>query len=199
LVSDFGGLFRSEGLKAEVFHILDEPLLESIRRAGRGDESHESRVMAHRDAARSLGAAVFFATCSTLSPLVARLPHTPDCATLRIDQPMIDEARSRSGPLAVIATNPTAIRPCLDMLGKDAESHVLPEAFAAYTTGDYDRHDELVLRAIASSRAPTVVLAQASMARVRGRLSGSDRARVLTSPHSAIAALATLLGESPNL
>ncbi|MGH9672065.1 MAG: aspartate/glutamate racemase family protein [Bryobacteraceae bacterium] len=178
--------------------MLDEPLLESIRRSRRPHTPHLQRLVAHRDYARSLDAKVFFVTCSTLSPLAARLPPAYGCPTLRIDQPMIEEALRRPGSLAVLATNPTALEPCITMLNAtgrpvEAQQVLVPHAFDACLAGDFARHDELLRGAIEATAADTVLLAQASMAGIYPALAAPIRARVLTSPHAALDALSHLL------
>lgn len=74
------------------------------------------------------------------------------------------------------------------------EIHLVEHAFDAFRRGDYDTHDRLLLQTITALEpsADTIVLAQASMSRVVEQLTGPQRAKVLSSPHLALARLADL-------
>jgi hypothetical protein len=64
-------------------------------------------------------------------------------------------------------------------------------AFAAFQSGDFNAHDELLRQGLIDlqDRADTIVLAQASMARVMDQLPPELQSKVLSSPDLAIQAL----------
>ncbi len=188
-----------QALPAPALHLVDELLLHSIAKGLGAREEHLARLQAHRDAAAAVGARVFFVTCSTLSPLVAELPSKDGLATVAIDAPMIEAAAARPGSLAVVATNPVALEPCVAMLaaagrGVTGPALRVPEAFAAFRAGDFALHDRLLMEALEKIDADTIVLAQASMARILPLASEELRGRLLSSPQLAIAKVERLLG-----
>lgn len=179
-----------------IIHILDEPLLERIRRRGGLHPQDSARLDQHAEMAAEVGAAAILVTCSTVSPAVdgMRPSRTP---VFKIDSAMVAEA-VRLGPrVGVIATNPTTLAPTRGLLESQAvasgqavqvEMVLVEGALQALMSGDGTSHDRLVAQAVADL-APTVdvvVLAQASMARVVAALPPGP-IPILTSPHLALA------------
>jgi len=198
LIPTFDALLGEAQLGVPVFHLLDQLLLHSIANKLAPRETHLARLATHRHAAVAAGARVFFVTCSTLSPLLAELPPETQIETLAIDAPIGEAASRWPGKLSVLATNPAALAPCLQMLAHhgravDGAARSLPEAFAAYQAGDNATHDRLLLAAITEIPDGAILLAQASMARILDRLDPMQRSRILTSPQAAIAKLRKIL------
>jgi hypothetical protein len=97
----------------------------------------------------------------------------------------------------VLATMPSTLSPSRQLIQKTCEklgkpvlvdSILCQEARDHLDAGAPDRHDEILKNEIenALSSYDLVILAQASMARVCGVLSETDRHRVLTSPPIAV-------------
>jgi hypothetical protein len=123
---------------------------------------------------------------------------------LKIDEAMFDEAVRRGRRIGVIATNRATMGPTREGLNVAAEQggckieieeSVVEAAYASLASGNGDRHDRLIAEQADSlaSRCDVVVLAQASMARALPAVKVSLRARVLTSPVTALAQVAQLL------
>jgi hypothetical protein len=135
---------------------------------------------------------------------VDELPADLRDGVLKVDDPLMQSVVSRGGRTIIAATNAATLEPSAQTLQKAAaasrktvnfEMSLIPDAFDAFLRGDFATHDRLVIDGLTrlADRADTIVLAQASMARVVGRLPGMVRAKVLSSPELAIEALARLV------
>ncbi len=207
LVAAFDRLAREILPGVQVFHVLDEPILEKVRLhnlqavdSAEVAESFHAAIAAHLQehvtTAQHILAEALLVTCSTVSPYVdllsSRLP------LVKIDEAMIAQAVARAGRIGVLATNPTTLTPTRMSLeqqaartGRPVEVRVrlVEGAFAALMAGDELTHDRLLIEAIAAEvkQNDLVILAQASMAHVVDRLpAGVERGLVLTSPHTAL-------------
>jgi Asp/Glu/hydantoin racemase len=182
----------------QVKHILDEPLLETIRLRGRVTDEDGERLLSHARQAELIGAQAVLVTCSTTSPLVDQIQARVSIPVYKIDQAMIERAVQLGPRIGVIATNRTTLDPTRQILlaqavktGKqiEYEARYVEDALNALLNGQAELHDRLVLHAIAEARpmADVVVLAQASMARAleNGAVPGKG-APVLSSPYLAL-------------
>ncbi len=198
LISEFARWCAEMAPDLNIYHVLDEPLLERIRRRGEGRADDAQRLLEHLEFAVSLNADVVLVTCSTVSLLVDSVRDLVDVPVIKIDEAMAAEA-VRSGPrIALIATNETTLEPSMalilgesDRAGLPVEIRVVvvPDALAALLNGDEATHDQLVANAIVEAvpSADVIVLAQASMARATTRLDrGGPLIPVLTSPELAL-------------
>jgi hypothetical protein len=223
LVETFSRLCKEILPGVEVFHVLDEPMLEQVRKHGSLDFEYSSpknipgpdasdRLMEHLLAAEDIGADAVLVTCSTVSPYLdedvpASIP------VVKIDEAMIERAVEEGAHVGVLATNPTTLEPTRASLlaqaqavGKqiDIEMLLVEGAFAAFLRGDGAEHDRLVGDAIQkmSGQVDLIVLAQASMARAlvpapeaRGVPDTALTIPVLTSPHTALQRVKEILTE----
>ena len=191
----------------KVFHILDEPMLERVkRRGGLADEDGE-RLAQHVAGAAAIGADVVLVTCSTISPVVDMIRSSVPIPVLKIDEAMIREAVSLGSRVGVIATAATTLEPTRWLLEAEAarqgrtlttEMVLVEGAIAALFAGDGETHDRLVSRAALelAARSDVVVLAQASMARALTAIPEQQRpAPILSSPHLALRQIAALLAD----
>jgi Asp/Glu/hydantoin racemase len=185
------------GLKP--MHILDEPLLEVIRRRGGLVAADADRLLGHVAAAEQAGALAALVTCSTVSPCVDSVRPRANIAVFKIDEAMIADAVQRGERIGVVATNQTTLEPTRRMLAERAlatGAHITVElvlvegALPALLSGAGETHDRLVAATVRdlARRSDVVVLAQASMARVLDVIPEADRmAPILSSPHLALA------------
>jgi Asp/Glu/hydantoin racemase len=156
-------------------------------------------------AAEDAGADYILVTCSSIGAAVETAATLATVPVLRVDQPMADRAVHSAKKIGVIATLPTTLEPTADLVrrraaaaGHDIEltSRLCDGAFDALMSGDAARHDAAVAAALRelSTEVDTIVLAQASMARVVDTLPESDRRiPILASPPIAIDYLASVL------
>jgi Asp/Glu/hydantoin racemase len=190
-----------------LLHVLDEPLLEQVRRRGALASEDAVRLASHAGAAAALDAGAVLVTCSTVSPCVDEVRSRAKIPVVTIDEAMIAEAVRLGTRVGVVATNVTTLEPTRRLLEQEAirvdrllivETVLVEGALPALLQGDGATHDRLVRAAVLdlARRMDVVVLAQASMARVLAVLPEAERAApVLSSPHLALAQVRELLKE----
>ena len=183
----------------KLYHILDEPLVERVRRRGVLATEDAERLAIHVEAAAEIGADVVLVTCSTISPCVDDIRAAAPIPVLKIDEAMIAEAVRLGCRIGVVATSHTTLEPTRMLLaaesqrtGKAVEVELIfvDEALSALLAGDGDTHDRLVKAAVTAlaGRRDVLVLAQATMARVLAVIpEGALPVPILSSPHLALA------------
>ena len=209
LVNVFQGLVAELLPEVRLFHILDEPMVERVKRRGVLTDEDGARLAQHIETAAAIGADAVLVTCSTISPLVDMIRSSAAIRVLKIDEAMIREAVSLGRRVGVIATAATTLEPTRELLVAEAArqgKEVTPElvlvegAIAALFAGDGESHDRLVAEAALSlaRHSDVVVLAQASMARALAAMPEDQRpAPILSSPHLALAQVRQLLANLP--
>ena len=103
-----------------VKQILDEPLLEIIRRRGRLAQEDGERLLSHVQQAKLIGAQAVLVTCSTISPLVDQTQSLASIPVFKFDQAMIEKGVHLATRIGVLATNRTTHVPTRQMLGAQA-------------------------------------------------------------------------------
>ena len=163
LVSVFQTLVTELLPGVRLFHILDEPMVERVKRRGGLADEDGARLAQHVEAAAAIGADVVLVTCSTISPVVDMIRSSAAIRVLKIDEAMIREAVSLGRRVGVIATAATTLEPTRELLeaeaarqGKEVATElVLVEgAIAALFAGDGESHDRLVAGAALDLAAP---------------------------------------------
>lgn len=189
----------------QTMHILDEPLLERVRRRGGLAAEDTARLATHVAEATEVGADAVLVTCSTVSPCVDDLRGAASIPVIKIDEAMIAEAVRLGSRIGVVATNRTTLEPTRALVEAEAQRAgkgittelVLVEgALPALLAGDGETHDRLVKKAVLglAQRSDVVLLAQASMARVMAIIPAAERpVPILSSPHLALAQVKALL------
>jgi Asp/Glu/hydantoin racemase len=186
-------------------HILDEPLLERVRRRGHLAGEDIDRLRAHVILAEQTGANAVLVTCSTLSAGVDTIRPAATIPVGKIDEAMVAEAVQRGSRIGLVATSATTLEPTRRLLQSQAGSRgtqIEPElvlvegALPALLAGNGDTHDRLVKQAALelARRVEVIVFAQASMARVVPTISPTEcRVPILSSPHLALKQLKGVL------
>ena len=195
----------------KLHHILDEPMIERVRRRGALAPEDAARLASHVEAASQIGADVVLVTCSTISPCVDSIRAAAAIPVLKIDEAMIAEAVRLGTRIGVVATSRTTLEPTRGLLEAEAaragktlrvELVFVDEALAALLAGSGETHDRLVGDAVMAlvERSDVVVLAQASMARVLAVIPEDARAvPILSSPCLALAQVRGLLASGEPL
>jgi len=201
----FEALSRELIPEAETFHIVDESLLGITRRTGSLSATTRRRVLGYIVSAAEAGADIVVVTCSSIGPAVDASESFVSARVLRIDEPMADEAVRLGSRIGVLATLATTLEPTAELVarrgraaGQDVKvvSGLCSGAFEALVAGDRDRHDELVRAGLQQivGEVDSVVLAQASMARVTDTLPEAERTvPILSSPRLGMTRVAELV------
>lgn len=204
LVPVFAQLCRARLPQVDTFNIVDDSLVKAIRAKGSLTADIARRVQAYITSADAGGADYVLVTCSSIGPAVEAAAPFCSVPVLRVDQPMADLAVGAGRRIGVVATLPTTLVPTCDLVARRAAlagkrieltSQLCEGAFEALMSGDAARHDALVAAAIRqlSSQVDTILLAQASIARVVETLpSEQRRIPILASPPTAVDYLASL-------
>jgi Asp/Glu/hydantoin racemase len=189
----------------DIFHVVDESLLQNTIRQNQLSRTTMRRLVGYVASANEAGADLVMVTCSSVGPAVDLAKSMFDFPVLRVDQPMADLAVKTGQRIGVAATlqttlDPTAslIRMRADAAGKQVEvtTRLCQGAFQAVISGDTERHDALVKTGLQElmSKVDVIVLAQASMARVVENLSKEERrVPILSSPRLAVEYLAKFI------
>ena len=207
LVATFNTLSRELLPGVDVFHIVDESLLQNTIRENRLTQTTTRRLAGYLVSAEDAGADLAMVTCSSVGPAVDISRPMVNIPVFRVDQPMVDQAVSMGQSIGVAATLHTTMDPTANLVrtraqaaGKNVEviTRLCAGAFEAVISGDPQRHDAIVRQGLQdlASKVDVIVLAQASMTRVVDSLpAGELGVPVLSSPRLAVEYLASVIGE----
>ena len=189
----------------KLFHILDEPLLESIKQNGKVNTFHANRLLSHINSAEKLHAVAVLITCSTLSPALNLIHTKINIPVVKIDEAMIAQAVLNGSRIGVIATAFSTLEPTRCLLEEKARQksksieikmQLVDQALDLLLQGKGQEHDQLVKSAILdlSNNVDLVILAQASMARVLDVIPDEKRnVPILSSPYLALQQIKSLI------
>ena len=102
--------------EAEVFHVVDESLLNVTRTTGSLTPVTRRRVLGHVESAAEAGADLVVVTCSSIGPAVDASAGFVPVPVLRIDEPMADEAVRLGTRVGVLATLATTLEPTAELV-----------------------------------------------------------------------------------
>lgn len=189
----------------DLFHIVDESLLQNTIRANQLTPQTMRRLLRLVISAEEAGADLVMVTCSSVGPAVEASRPFVHIPVLRVDEPMAELAIQSGKTIGVAATLQTTLKPTAELIsnvaarqGKAVQviSKLCEGAFQAVISGDTARHDQLVSSGLQElvPQVDVVVLAQASMARVVESLPEETRCvPILSSPRLAVERLAQLI------
>jgi Asp/Glu/hydantoin racemase len=197
--------FKTSWPAARATNLLDDSLSQDVAAAGSLTPDMHRRFCQLAGYVAATGADAILFTCSAFGPCIETAKRTVGIPTLKPNEAMIDEALASGGRIALVATfGPTIgsmqaeFEAAAAALGRRLElttHEVAGNAMAALQSGDAERHDRLIADTVkAAGAADVVVLAQFSMARAAPLAAATTKAKVLTTPASAVARLKALLG-----
>lgn len=194
----FRNLCAAEMPDVEVFHMVDESLIQDTIRAGRLRGVTIRRLLGQIASAEAAGADAVMVTCSSIGPGVTVAQTLFDFPIIRIDDAMAEEAVKRGQRIGVAATLRTTLEPTIELLKAKAARNgrtieivesLSDGAFEAVLSGDVATHDRILADRLAQDLhdVDLIVLAQASMARVVDEIpTGMLQVPVLSSPELAV-------------
>jgi Asp/Glu/hydantoin racemase len=193
----------------EMYHIVDESLLQNTIRDGELSKVTIRRLGAYLALAEEAGADAVMVTCSSMGPAAEIGRSLVDIPVLRVDEPMAMKALASGRRVGVAATVSTTLAPTAELIERKARdagqdvnivSKLCSGAFQAFLDGDTGRHDALVTDGLREliPKVDVVVLAQASMARIADTLPEVERrVPIYSSPRLAVEHLARMVAGRP--
>lgn len=189
----------------ERIHIIEHSILADILTAGGLTPGLTQRMLAYYLQAENTRADVIFSVCSTVGDVVDIARNLITKPIVKIDEAMVLEALDGGQRIGVLATLPSTLNPTcrlVENLATDKEQTVqinrglVAGAFEELMNGNTSLHDQMVkdkLQLLASE-SDTIILAQASMARVIESLDPEEvTIPVLSSPRKGVLYLKNLL------
>ena len=173
-VATFEQLARELDETISVQHRVEEGLLAETLTAGMLTNRVRTGLASAISALARDGAALIVCTCSTLGAAAEAVPVS-NCAVMRIDRPMAEEAVSSGRRIIALAALRSTLAPTMDLLRQVATSaqrspvvvQVLNEAaWQLFESGDKSGYAVAIARTIEATvvQGDLVLLAQASMA-----------------------------------
>lgn len=191
---------------AELVNIIDDSLLEEVKKNNGLTPAIISRMCSYVQVANTLKPDLIFNQCSSVGEAFDIARKQTAAMTLKVDEPMAEKAVELGSTIGVIATVASTMRPSCNLVKtKAAEAGKQVEIREYLVAGALDilmkeknveKHNRLVLDEIrkAEQECDVIVLAQGSMTALLPYL-GECSKPVLTSPRMAIERVRDMLGE----
>lgn len=160
----------------DVHNIVDERLLQDVMDHGGIGPDVVKRMGLYVDAAVALGADVILSACSSVGPAFDLARRQTSIPTVRIDEPMAEEAAAKGRNIAVYGTVTTTLAPSCELIERTARRlgrtvavtpYLIDGAFKVLAEEkNPEKHNRMVMDRILATHGghDVIVLAQASMA-----------------------------------
>lgn len=184
--------------KITIYNIIDDSILPRITSFGGVSPKIIKSIYQHILVAEEIGSSLILVTCSSISEVVDIVNPMISIPVIKIDDAMTDEAIRVGNTLGVVATINTTLSPTISQLRKKAvlmkkDIKIVPllcsEAYhALINENDSEKHDLLLFNSIKEiiKKVDTIILSQASMARILPKIKKITDKPILTSPESGI-------------
>ena len=203
-LNDLKALFKEIVPDVEMVNIIDDSLLDEVKKAGHITPAIISRMCTYVQVAKTLKPDLIFNQCSSVGEAFDIARKQAECKTLKIDEAMAEKAVELGSRIGVVATVASTVAPSCNLVrtkakdaGKDVTvtEYLVDGALDILMSGDVDKHNELVISEIRKAEAENdvVVLAQGSMTAILPLL-GETKKPVLTSPRLAVERVKKELG-----
>lgn len=205
-LNDLKDLFHEIIPDVEMVNIIDDSLLEEVKTNGGLTPAIIRRMCTYVSVADSMNPDLIFNQCSSVGGAFDIARHQVGCKTLRIDEPMAEEAIRLGRTIGVVATVASTMKPSCNIVkrkAEDAEKEVEVKEYLVdgaldilMKEHDVEKHNRLVKQEIekAQQECDVVVLAQGSMTAILPCL-GKMEKPVLTSPRLAVERVKAMLEE----
>lgn len=195
--------FADSWPEAETVNLLDDSLSVDLKRAGSQTPEIVSRIVTLARYGSRIGAGAVLFTCSAFGTAIEKARSVVDLPILKPNEAMFEQAVAAGTRVGMLVTFGPSVAPLeaefADTARRQGKSPTLqavlvPEAMDALGAGDRTAHDRLLAEAAPRlSGCDTVMLAQFSTSLAFEAVSRVLDSRVLTSPHSAVSRLQSLL------
>jgi len=205
-LNDLKALFKEIIPEVEMVNIIDDSLLDEVKKVGHINSAIVSRMCCYVQVAKTLEPDLIFNQCSSVGEAFDIARTQASCKTLKIDEPMAEKAVELGKRIGVVATVASTMNPSCNLIrrkaaeaGKevDVREYLVNGALDILMSGDVEKHNELVIEAIRKAEAENdvVVLAQGSMTAILPLLNDTSKP-ILTSPRLAVERVRKELGLS---
>jgi aspartate/glutamate racemase len=195
--------FRQDWPEAELVNILDDSLSPDLESVGSQTPGIIERIVALARYGRDIGASGILYSCSAFSDAIDAAKSSLALPVLKPNEAMFDEAVEAGSRIGLLATFGPSVpsmekefRDLAEKRGKTVylESLLVEEAMTALRAGDTETHNRLLAEAAPRlSDCDAVMLAHFSTSRALADVGRVLNSKVLTSPHSAVARLKSVL------
>jgi len=195
--------FRQDWSEAELVNILDDSLSPDLESAGSQTPDIIERIVALARYGSDIGASGILYSCSAFSDAIDAAKSALALPVLKPNEAMFDEAMEAGSRIGLLATFgpsvPSMEKEFRDMAAKQGktvylESLLVEEAMTALKAGDTETHNRLLAESAPRLvECDAVMLAHFSTSRALADVSRALNSKVLTSPHSAVARLKSVL------
>lgn len=189
---------------AEIMNIVDDSLLNDVKKAGGLTKEVTKRLMSYAFAAEDWGAELILNACSSIGEGVNLIRPFLEIPYLKIDEPMARIAVEDGSRIAVYGTVATTLEPSARLIRQTAfglkkdvavDTFLAKEAFEALTVEkNQEKHNQILEKLIRETEEDydVLVLAQASMSVLLPHLI-DIRKPILSSMDSGVQAVKTAL------
>ena len=202
-LDELKSLFHEILPDVEMVNIIDDSLLEEVKRNGSITPQIISRMCSYVQVAKTLKPDIIFNQCSSVGEAFDIARTQAECLTLKIDEPMAEKAVSLGTRIGVVATVASTVKPSANLIRNTAKKlgreitvteYLVDGALDMLMRGEKDKHNELVIKEIckAEQENDVVVLAQGSMTAILPLLKETEKP-MLTSPRLAVERVKDLL------
>lgn len=197
--------FAENWVEAELVNLLDDSLSPDLKEAGSETDEIKRRIADLAKYAVLVGSDAILYSCSAFGRSIELVAESLDLPVLKPNQAMFEQAMDSGERIGMLATFgpsvPSMEREFKEMAAErgvkvQLESILVEEAMVALRSGDVARHNRLVAEAAPGLKhCDAVILAHFSTSRALEQVSGMIARPILTSPHSAVAKLKSLIGK----
>lgn len=202
-------MFKEIMPEYRLINVLDDALVPDVLSAKNEITTNiRRRMLAYCHACENMNADVILSTCSAMGDVIDQIRPFCRLPILRIDEPMVTQAMQKGSAIAVLMTNSTTVTPTTRLvrqvantLGKQVRviEGLASEAFVAFTEGNQELHDKLLLKTAVSvaENADVIILAQGSMARMQEEIARVTGKPVFSSLHLGLLSVHDYLKNKP--